>query len=519
MPEQKVAGVNDVQAGAMKQVSVGETDVLLANIDGNFYAVGAKCTHYGAPLAQGTISEGRVICPWHHACFEVKEGVQLEPPGLDSLPTFEVRVDGDDIYVEVPSDAEDSRTLVALDLTESDERTFVILGGGIAGANAVETLRQEGYSGRLVMISKESYLPYDRTKLSKGPSAAEDPSSLELRSKSFYDERDIERLEAEVTKVDADAKTLTFKNGETMEYDALLVATGGTPNSLGLGGEDAENVYKLRSLDDARAILSAAQKGQKAVIVGSSYIGLELASSLQDQEVDVTVVAPEEVPFAKILGPEVGNLFRRLHDEKGTHFKLESKLSSFEGNGTVSGVTLDSGETLEADFVVLGIGVSPATDIFEGVPLADDGGVLADAHLRVADGLYVAGDIASYPDPISGKRVRIEHWRLAAQHGRVAAKNMLGQDEPYGSVPYFWTGQVDLKLRYVGHAESWDEVIIDGDVDSAEFIAYYAEGGEIRAAAGAGRDKEMTAFHHLMRQRKTPSVQEVRDGVDLVSRL
>ena len=445
--------------------------------------------------------------------------MQLEPPGLDSLPKFEVRVEGDDIFVTVPDDAKDSRTLPASSYEESDGRTFVILGGGIAGANAAETLRQEGYTGRLVMISKEPYLPYDRTKLSKGPGAAEDPPSLELRSTSFYDDRGIERLEAEVTKVDADAKTLTFANDETMEYDSLLVATGGVPNSLGLEGEDSDNVYKLRSLNDAQAILSAAKRGQKAIIVGSSYIGLELASSLQDLEVDVTVVAPEEVPFAKILGPPSGRLFRRLHDEKGTHFKLESKLERFEGNGTVSGVVLDSGEHLEADFVVLGIGVSPATDIFEGVPLADDGGVLADAHLRVADGLYVAGDIASYPDPISGKRVRIEHWRLAAQHGRTAAKNMLGQDEPYGSVPYFWTGQVDLKLRYVGHAESWDEVIIDGDVDGAEFIAYYVEGGEVRAGAGAGRDKEMTALHHLMRQRKTPSVQEVRDGVDLVSRL
>lgn len=519
MPEQKVARTNDLENGAMKQVSVGETDVLLANLDGKFYAVGAKCTHYGAPLAQGTISEGKVICPWHHACFEVKEGKQLEPPGLDSLPRFEVREEGGDVFVSVPDDAAESRTRSASSLGEGDGRTFVILGGGVAGANAAETLRQEGFGGRLVMISKESYLPYDRTKLSKGPSAAEDPPSLELRSADFYDERDIERLEAEVTKVDADAKTLTFGGGETMEYDALLVATGGVPNSLGLEGEDAENVYKLRSLDDARAILSKAQEGQKAVVVGSGYIGLELASSLQDMGVDVTVVAPEEVPLAKILGPEVGGLFRRRHDEKGTHFKLESKLSSFEGNGTVSGVTLEGGETLEADFVVLGIGVSPATDILEGVPIDDDGGVMADAHLRVADGLYVAGDIASYPDPVSGKRVRIEHWRLAAQHGRVAAKNMLGQDEPYGSVPYFWTGQVDLKLRYVGHAESWDEVIIDGDVDAAEFIAYYVEGGEIRAAAGAGRDKEMTALHHLMRQRKTPTVQEVRDGVDLVSRL
>ena len=519
MTEQKVATTSDLQEGEMKQVSVGKTDVLLANVDGEFHAVGATCTHYGAPLVQGTLSEGRVICPWHHACFEVKKGTQLEPPGLDSLPRFEVRVDGDDIHVTVPGDVEESRTLPASSRDESDARTFVILGGGIAGANAAETLRQEGYGGRLVMISKESYLPYDRTKLSKGPSAAEDPSSLELRSESFYNERNIERLEAEVTKVDAEGKTLIFESGETMDYDTLLVATGGTPNSLGLEGEDAENVYKLRSLSDAQAILSAAQEGQKAVIVGSGYIGLELASSLQDMGVDVTVIAPEEVPLAKILGPEVGGLFRRRHDEKGTHFKLESKLSGFEGNGTVSGVTLDGGEKLDADFVVLGIGVSPVTDILEGVLLADDGGVLADAHLRVADGLYVAGDIASYPDPVSGKRVRIEHWRLAAQHGRTAARNMLGQDEPYGGVPYFWTGQVDLKLRYVGHAESWDEVIIDGDVDEAEFIAYYVEGGEVRAAAGIGRDKEMTALHHLMRQRKTPSAQEVRGGVDLLSRL
>ena len=519
MAEQKVAQTSEMQDGEMRQVSVGETDVLLAKIDGEFYATGAICTHYGAPLAQGALSGDKVICPWHHACFELKEGKQLEPPGLDSLAHFEVRVEGDDVFVSVPEDAQDSRTLNYQGREEGDERVFVILGGGVAGANAAETLRQEGYTGRLVMISKEPYLPYDRTKLSKGLDAAEKPSELELRSAAFYDERGVERLEVEVTKVDSEAKTLTFADDETMDYDALLVATGGLPNSLGVEGENLENIYKLRSLDDARSILAAAKEGQKAVVVGSSFIGLELASSLQDVGVSVTVVAPEEVPFANILGPDVGKLIRRLHDEKGTHFKLEAKVSKFEGNGSFESAVLDNGERLEADFAVLGIGVKPATSILEGVPLADDGGVLADAHLRVADGLYAAGDIASFPDPQSGKRVRIEHWRLAAQHGRTAARNMLGLDEPYDSVPYFWTGQPDLKLRYVGHAEGWDEVILDGDVESSEFIAYYVEGGEVRAAAGAGRDTELAALHHLMRQRKTPTVDEVRGGVDLLSRL
>ena len=516
--EHKVAQLNELDEGQMKPVEIDDTSVLLSKIDGEVYAVSGTCTHYGAPLEDGALHNGQVICPWHHACFDVKTGAHLEPPGLNALARFEVRVDGDDIFVTLPDAAETERKPEATS-QKDDSQTFVILGGGIAGENAAEVLRDEGFTGRLVMITKEAVWPYDRTKLSKGLDAATKENEIQLRDEAFYKERDIERMVKEVTKVSADDKMVAFADGETLGYDALLVATGSTPKKLEIPGTDLNGVYTLRSIEDAQRILEAAKIGDKAVLIGSSFIALELASALQDQDVKVSIVAPESVPFEKILGEKVGKKVQANHEKQGTTFYLERKPQALEGSSKVERVKLDDGTVLDADFVIIGIGVTPVTDIVQGVDKADDGGIEVDETLKAADALYAAGDIAQFPMPRSGEQVRIEHWRLAAQHGRTAARNMLGKGETFTGVPYFWTAQPDLKLRYVGHAEDFDDIVYDGDVEGGEFIAYYVKDGSLLAAAGSGRDKELAALEHLMKTNNPPSADELKKGVDLLERL
>ena len=499
----------DISEGQMKAVTVGETDVLLCRVDGDLHAVHAKCTHYGAPLADGALSNGRVVCPWHHACFDVQNGDQLEPPGLNALQRYELRTEGGDTYITVPDDAGERTPSTA---EGEDERTFVILGGGVAGENALETLRDHGFAGRLVLVTQELTPPYDRTKLSKSLGDADDEASLRLRDAGFYKERDIDIITKEVTKVNAKEKQLEFASGDPLAFDKLLVATGGVPRKLDAPGSDLKGIYNLRSLKDAQAILKAAKTGDKAVLVGSSFISLELAQSLKEQDVSVTVVAPEKVPFAKVLGERLGKTIQKNHEDNGVTFYLERKSEEFKGNGHVQQVVLDDNTELDADFVVLGIGVRPATDMLDGFEKADDGGVVVGADLQAKPDVYVAGDIAQFP--YRGEQVRIEHWRLAAQHGRLAAKNMLDEGKTFEGVPYFWTAQPGLKLRYVGHAEEFDEVVFDGE-PSGDFIAYYIKNNEVMAAAGSGRDTDLAALNHLMAQGRTPSVVQAKEGVDL----
>ena len=515
----KVANLSDFPPNTMREVKAGEDTLLLSHVDGEVYAVSGHCSHYGAPLAEGALSGRQVICPWHHACFDVTTGDHLEPPGLNALTRFVVRVEGDDVYVTIPEDAEPER-LPEPAHRGDDGRTFVVLGGGVAGQHALETLRSEGFAGRIVLVTKEAVWPYDRTALSKATEIGRvhDERRFFLRDEDFYTAQDVERRDGEVTEVDAAAKTLRFASGETLPYDALLVATGGRPRRLELPGSDLAGIYTLRSLRDAEHILAAAASAGRAVLVGSSFIALELAALLQDRGVAVSVVARERVPFAKLLGERVGTRVKRHHERLGTQFYLEREPSAFEGEGRVAQVVLDDGTTLHADFVVLGVGVEPVTDMVSGVDKAEDGGILVDARLRAADGLYAAGDVATFPLP-HGERARIEHWRVAAQHGRVAARNMLGRANHYDGVPYFWTAQPDLKLHYLGHAEAFDDILYTGDVDDGGFIAYYLKDGAVRAAACAKWDAPMAALEHLMLQNRVPGPDELRRGVDLLELL
>lgn len=513
--EEVVARKDDLESGDMKQVSVGETDVLLVRREDRYAAYQAHCTHYGAPLAEGALSGDRIVCPWHHACFHADTGDQMEPPGLDSLQAFEVRLDGSDVVVRVPTEPEGDRVVPMSRRDPSEQRTFVVLGGGAAGEYALEALREKGFAGRLVMITKEAETPYDRPNCSKEYLQGEAPEEwMFLRAESFYDDLDVERMHGRtVVELDADAKVLAFEDGDELDFDGIVICTGGIPRQLDVDGSDLEGVHLLRSYQDARTILAAAREASSAVVVGASFIGMEAAFSLKKLGVDaVTVVAPENVPFEGTFGDRVGDMVRAIHEENGVRFRLGASVASFRGNGSVEAVALRNGNEVAAELVIVGVGVRPATDFIRGLELADDGAVVVDDHLRAAEHIYAAGDIAEFPDWRNGERIRIEHWRLACQHGRLAGYNLAGEERSYRSIPYFWTAQFGTNIRYVGHASIWDEIIYDGRPEDREFIAFYVQNEEVMAAAGSRRDREMAAIEELMRRRMMPSPEALQEG-------
>lgn len=513
-----VAKISEFADGELKQVPAAGTEILLARAGGKFYAVGATCPHYGAPLVEGVLNGERLVCPWHHACFDVKTGDLEEPPALDALPRYEVKIENDQVIVRVPDGEPDRRAPQMTKRDTKDKRLFVIAGGGAAGYAAAQTLREDGFTGRLVLITRENHLPYDRPNLSKEYlQGTAEPAWLPLRSEDFFAEHDIEVIRGrEIERIDAAQKTITFADGEALRCDALLVATGGEPRKLPFQLESQENVFLLRSYDDSDAIIAAAEKGKCAVVIGASFIGMEVASSLTVRGCEVTVVAPDDVPFQKILGAKIGKLFQDVHEGNGVKFKLGAAVAGFTGTKVVTAVILKNSERLDADLVVVGVGVKPATHFLEGLTLHQDGGVIVDEHMCAADRIYAAGDIAYFPNPRTGERQRIEHWRTAMQQGRIAAHNMAGKDVSYDGVPFFWTRQFDVGLLYVGHAKQWDEIIYQGDVSARDFLAFYMKENRVLAVAGMNRDREMAVLEELMREGRLVTPDEVRKGTSML---
>ena len=508
-----LANISDLRDGEMKEFSAGETRILLARVGDRFHAVSATCPHYGAPLAAGALCGTRIVCPWHHAVFNVVNGDLEEPPALDALVSYRVQIKDDRILVSLPDEPRDRRAPVMRNRDlNTDSRQFVIIGAGAAGYAAAQTLREEGFRGNVVMITREDRAPYDRPNLSKDYLHGHaEPEWMPLRPEKFFNEHNINLLlNREVTRVDAGRKTITFEGGETMEYDSLLVATGGMPVRLNIPGADLKNVCVLRSFADADAIIETARSSRRAVVVGASFIGMEAAYSLCERGLEVTVVAPSQEPFETTLGREVGALFRRIHEDHGVRFKLGSIVYRFEGSHHVEAVALDNGELIKTDMVVVGAGVRPITHFLEGVELDQSGAVVVDSGMRAADGIYAAGDIVSFPDHRTGERVRIEHWRTAQQQGRAAARNMLGRDLAFDGVPFFWTRQFDAGLLYVGHAVSWDEIIYRGEISSRDFLAFYVRDDRVLAVAGMNRDGEMAAVEELMRLGRMPVAHQLK---------
>ncbi len=489
--EYAVLGMDELEDGTMRSVAAGGTDVLLVRDGDAVSAVGPKCTHYGAPLENGVLIDGVIHCPWHKACFRASTGAVTAPPALDSLPSYPVRIEDGQIHVSVPDDAPETVSPVAVPLDAApDDRTFVIVGAGAAGGYAAQRLRLEGFRGRLVLVSDEDEVPYDRTKLSKpflgGQQGAD---QLPLRPAGFYEQHAIERLTATVRNIDLATRTVTFTDGaEPIVADGLLVASGAEPRQLDVPGADLANVFTLREVRDAERIITATGENANVVIVGDGFIGLEAAASLTQRGASVTVVTRSGTPLAGVLGEEVAGVLKRLHERKGVRF-VTGSVDRFEGDAFVTAVGLEGGKTVSADLVVVGVGVSPRTAVLSGVETNADGGVTVGPDLRVADGVWLAGDIAE----IDANGRRIEHWRLAQQMGWTAAEGMLGREARTDDVPYFWTNQFGTRVDVAGRTSGDLRLVVDGETtgEKPAFLAWYLDGDTVVGAAAVQRDQDM----------------------------
>ncbi|WP_031364521.1 FAD-dependent oxidoreductase [Caballeronia sordidicola] len=496
---QQAARFDDLREDRGTRVSIADTPILLVRQGDQVHAFSADCPHAGAPLEEGAICNGRIVCPWHKGTFAVADGSLIEPPPLTGLKRYPVAIENGNVLVSPHEQTGPVHTPGA------DTRTMVVIGAGAAGAAACAALREAGFDGRLVLIGPEHGMPYDRTALSKFVLAGDMPPEKipPLLPDDFLSTQRIERVEAHVEKLDAGTKQIDLSNKLTLNYDAALICTGGIPKRMDVPGSNLPGVFLLRSRDDASTILASLEGARQALIVGASFIGLEVASSLRKRGMDVTVIAPGKVPLRSQFGDELGRMFQRLHEKNGVVFRMQSKVAAFLGDDVVSSAQLDNGEKLPADAVIIGTGVRPATDFLQGVELADDGGVPVDSSMRAAPGLYAAGDIAQFPLPRSDQTLRIEHWRVAQQHARVAALNMAGGDEHYTGVPYFWTYHFGKRFEYLGHASEHDDVVIDGDLDAQAFIAYLLKDGQVAAAVACEREAPAARLAEAMRSSLT----------------
>ncbi|NLX03794.1 MAG: FAD-dependent oxidoreductase [Phycisphaerae bacterium] len=518
---ERVAKVNDLREGEMREVTVGERRILLARINGEYRATSGTCNHHGAPLAEGLLIGHHVRCPWHHSRFNLLTGDLEVSPALDALAVFDVGIEGDDVMVELPEgESPEHRHMPMAEYDpQADPRTFVILGTGSAGGAAAEMLRQKGFRGRVIMVTHENFLPYDRPPLSKNYLRSwEDTSPPLLRDEEFYREFTIDvKTGRRVVQVDTTAKEVIFEDKSFIGYDRLLIATGGVPRQLETPGVGLKRIFTLRSLADCNRIRETIRESQRAVVVGASFIGMETAACMRERGLEVTVVAPDRVPFEKQLGEPIGRMYQQLHEEKGVTFRLGRQVARFEGDDRVRAAVLDDGERLEADMVVVGIGVRPATEFLRGVDRNDDGSVNVDEHFQVINDVYAAGDVACFPDWRTGERTRIEHWCVAEEQGRVAASNMADVEAEYRTSPFFWTNQYRVIFQYVGHAGRWDDIVIDGDVSQRTFVAWYIKDGRVLAVGGCNESMKIMAAAELMLVDQLPSPDEARAGVDLVA--
>lgn len=468
----------------------GGEAVLVVRRGSEFFAVGAHCTHYGAPLAEGLLVGDTVRCPWHHACFDLRTGDAVRAPALNGLPRWATTQRNGLLFVREKLPApEAGRPRPGVSSRGDAPSSVIIVGAGAAGDAAADMLRREGYEGPITLVGADESAPYDRPNLSKDYLAGTASEEwIPLRAGPFYAEHGIELLLAtRVTSIDSARKRVTLSDGSEREFGGLLLATGASPVRLPDAQFGKSGVRYLRTLADSRALIQAAERGGQAVVLGSSFIGLEVAASLRARGLDVHVVAPEERPLERILGRELGDFVRGLHEEHGVVFHMGRTARGIEGRV----VTLDNGERIGAGLVVAGIGVRPNDELATQAGLAVDKGIIVNEFLETSSpGIFAAGDVARYPDPRSGERIRIEHWVVAQRMGQTAARNILGARERFDDVPFFWSRHYADSISYMGHASRWDDIEVSGSLARRDATVTFRAGGKVLAAATVGRDRE-----------------------------
>lgn len=478
---------SELQEGIPFGGYLGDDDILLVRRGDTIHAIGAWCTHYHGPMFKGLVVDDTIRCPWHHACFDLHSGA-AQAPALNALPCWQVEIRDGRVYVGA------KRSTPAPDQPAASPSSIVIVGGGATGEAAAEALRKQGYAGPVTLLSADNALPCDRPNLSKDYLAGTAKESwIPLRSEQFFTDNNITlRLATRVKSLDTQRQLLGLEDGRELEYGALLLATGAEPVRLSFPGSDLPHVFYLRTLDDARAIIQATKAGAKrAVVMGASFIGLEVAASLRALDLEVHVVAPEAVPMARILGDALGQFVLNLHQDKGVNFHLEQTATAV----TTDHVVLKNGEQIAADLVVIGVGVRPNLTLAEAAGLEIDRGVRVNSYLQTsAANVYAAGDIARWPDPHSGQAIRVEHWAVAQRQGQTAARNILGGMEKFTDLPFFWSQHYDATINYSGHAEQWDRIETDGDPAKYDFSARFIKDGKTLALATIYRDRESLQF-------------------------
>ena len=453
--------------------------VILVRDEGELFALGATCTHYSGNLGDGICGGGRVRCPLHHGCFDLRTGI-ARGPALDPIPTYALKRDGDRVSVtgERPRPAPTTR---------AEPASVAIVGVGPAGTAAAEALRNTGWSGTLTLIGAEPTDPVDRPNLSKDYLAGTAPEEwLPLRGQEFLSGLGESIPDGRVVALDAATRTLTLAGGRRITAEAILLATGCEPVRLPIPGAELPHVFTLRTRADAKAIIARLGTTRRAVVIGASFIGLEVAGSLRTHGIEVTVVAPESLPLARIVGDDAGRFVLGLHQEKGVRFKLGRKPARI----LVDRVELDDGSAVEGNLVVMGVGVRPRVELAEAAGLKVDRGIVVDRSFQTsAKGIYACGDVARYPDARSGAPVRIEHWAAAQRQGRAAALQVLSIPGEFRDVPFFWSQHYDVTLKVVGHVETWDSIELGGSLEKGDAQLAYRVGGRVMAVVTLGRDR------------------------------
>jgi 3-phenylpropionate/trans-cinnamate dioxygenase ferredoxin reductase subunit len=501
----KVSDVPD--EGTLLGHAHGES-VVMVRSHGEMFAVGATCSHYGGPLAEGIVADGTIRCPWHHTAFDLGTGEAIRPPALRDIACWKVAVRDGIARVTDKHAAPDDFTVAPtvahhrasarrpVNARRDWPESVLILGGGAAGECAAETLRREGYDRPVTIVDATPDGPVDRPNLSKDYLAGTAPEDwIPLRPASFYNDHGIELvLGHRAVSLDARDRQLRLDDGSTRPFGALLIATGATPVQLQFP-DAGQPVRYLRTLADSRSIIEAARHATNAVVIGASFIGLEVAASLRARQLPVTVVAPEWHPMERVLGAQLGDLVLALHRANGVDFRLGQTVAAVSDRR----VTTSERDQLRADLVVAGVGVRPNVELAEGAGLAVDRGIVVDEYLSTsARAVFAAGDVARYPDPITGERIRVEHWVAAQRQGQAAARNILGAHERFDAVPFFWSQHYDLAISYVGHAERWDDVVIDGDPAARDATVSYRLAGRVLATVTLGRDQAALRAEHAM---------------------